>query len=70
MKIMHRKDFRLLPLDFSTFAEGQRFVADQRYEALPEEAEVEQIVTPPNPLKVGILINHFLIYKMTHTYFL
>lgn len=46
----------LLSLDFSTFAEGQRFVAVQHYEALPEETEVEELVTPLNPVKVGILM--------------
>lgn len=44
----------LLSLDFSAFAEGQRFVAVQHYEALPEEAEVEELVTPLNPVRVGI----------------
>lgn len=33
-------DFRRL-FDFSTFAEGQRFLPIQHYEALPEEPEVK-----------------------------
>lgn len=57
---MHQKDLLLgdsFVTWFPTFAEGHRFVAVQDYEALPEEADVEELVTPLNPVKVGILMN-------------
>lgn len=37
---MYRKYYFRLLFDFSTFAEGQRFLPIQHYEALPEEPEV------------------------------
>lgn len=51
-----------------SLAEGQRFAAVQHYDALPEEAEVEELVTPV-PVNVGILMNKlFPDLQMTHTF--
>lgn len=45
------------------------FVAIQHYDALPEEAEVEELVTPLNPVNVGILMNKlFPDSQMTRTF--
>lgn len=45
------------------------FVAVQHYDALPEEAEVEELVTPLNPVNVCILMNKlFPDLQMTHTF--
>lgn len=52
-----------------SLAGGRRFVAVQHYDALPEEAEVEELVTPLSPVNVGILMNKlFPDLQMTRTF--